>query len=90
VALTRGWLDSRYRNGVDHEVPTVAGHSTQMDVALFPTDYTVRAGHRLVLLVQSEDADWAFPKPLSSPADPTVGIDWSRGQSWLDVPEASS
>jgi X-Pro dipeptidyl-peptidase len=90
VALTRGWLDSRYRNGVDHEVPSVAGHSTQMDVALFPTDYTVRAGHRLVLLVQSEDADWAFPKPLSSPADPTVGIDWSRGQSWLDVPEASS
>jgi X-Pro dipeptidyl-peptidase len=89
VALTRGWLDSRYRDGLDHEVPSTAGRSTQMDVALFPTDYTVRRGHRLVLLVQSEDVDWAFPKPLASPSNPTVQIDWSKGQSWLDLPEIS-
>jgi predicted acyl esterase len=89
VALTRGWLDSRYRDGLDHEVPSTAGRSTQMDVALFPTDYTVRKGHRLVLLVQPEDVDWAFPKPLASPSNPNVQIDWSKGQSWLDIPEIS-
>ena len=86
VALTRGWLDSRFRNGLDHEVPSVAGRSTQMDVALFPTDYTVRKGHRVVLLVQSEDVDWVFPKPLAAETDPTVRVDWSRGQSWLSLP----
>jgi X-Pro dipeptidyl-peptidase len=89
VALTRGWLDSRYRDGLDHEVPSAAGRSTQTDIALFPTDYTVRKGHRLVLLVQSEDVDWAFAKPLASPRNPSVQIDWSKGQSWLDVPEIS-
>jgi len=86
VALTRGWLDSRFRDGLDHEVPSVAGRSTQMDVALFPTDYTVRKGHRIVLLVQSEDVDWVFPKPLPAATDPTVRVDWSHGQSWLSLP----
>jgi X-Pro dipeptidyl-peptidase len=86
VALTRGWLDSRYRHGLDHEVPTRPGASTEMHVALFPTDYTVRKGHRLVLLVQTEDVDWAIAKPDPAAVDPTVRIDWGRGQSWLDLP----
>ena len=89
VALTRGWLDSRYRDGLDHEVLTVPGKSTAMDVQLFPTDYTVRAGHELVLLVQSEDIDWAFAKPYPTASDPTVQIDWSKGQSWLSLPIVS-
>jgi X-Pro dipeptidyl-peptidase len=89
VALTRGWLDSRYRDGLDHEVPTTPSKSTAMNVELFPTDYTVRKGHRLVLLVQSEDLDWAIAKPYPVPVDPTVQIDWSRGQSWLSLPIAT-
>lgn len=88
VALTRGWLDSRYRDGLDHEVMTVPGRSTAMDVQLFPTDYTVRAGHRLVLLVQSEDLDWAIAKPYPTASDPTVQIDWGKGQTWLSLPVA--
>jgi X-Pro dipeptidyl-peptidase len=86
VAFTRGWLDSRYRNGLDHEVPMTPGASTRMDVALFPTDYTVRKGHRLVLLVQSEDVDWAVAKPDPGRTSPTVTLDWSRGQSTLTLP----
>jgi len=89
VALTRGWLDSRYRNGLDHEVPTRPGRPTSMNVQLFPTDYTVRAGHRLVLLVQTEDVDWAIAKPYPVAVDPTVQIDWSKGQSWLSLPVAA-
>jgi X-Pro dipeptidyl-peptidase len=86
VALTRGWLDSRYRDGLDHEVPTTPGASTAMDIQLFPTDYTVRKGHQLVLLVQTEDLDWAFAKPYPTASDPTVQVDWSKAQSWLTLP----
>jgi len=86
VAMTRGWLDSRYRDGLDHEVLATPGKSLGMDVALFPTDYTVRKGHRLVLLVQTEDLDWAFAKPYPTASDPTVQIDWSKAQSWLTLP----
>jgi hypothetical protein len=53
---------------------------------LFPTDYTVRKGHSLVLLVQTEDLDWAFAKPYPAASDPTVRIDWSKAQSWLTLP----
>ena len=62
------------------------GASTRMDVALFPTDYTVRAGHRLVLLVQSEDLDWAIAKPDAGTTSPVVTIDWSKAQSTLTLP----
>ena len=88
VAMTRGWLDSRYRDGLDHEVLANPGKPLGMDVALFPTDYTVRKGHRLVLLVQTEDLDWAFAKPYPTASDPTVQIDWSKAQSWLTLPVA--
>jgi len=90
VALTRGWLDSRYRDGLDHEVPMTPGVSTRLDVALFPTDYTVRKGHRLVLLVQSEDLDWAIAKPDPARTNPTVMIDWGNGQSTLTLPVVGS
>jgi predicted acyl esterase len=86
VALTRGWLDSRYRDGLDHEVLATPGRSLRLDVPLFPTDYTVGKGHQLVLLVQTEDLDWAITKPYPAAADPRVQIDWAKGQSWLDVP----
>jgi X-Pro dipeptidyl-peptidase len=90
VALTRGWLDSRYRDGLDHEVPMTPGASTRMDIQLFPTDYTVRKGHRLVLLVQSEDLDWAIAKPDPARTDQTVTIDWTKGQSTLTLPVVGS
>jgi X-Pro dipeptidyl-peptidase len=90
VALTRGWLDSRYRDGLDHEVPMTPNALTSMSIALFPTDYTVRKGHRLVLLVQSEDLDWAIAKPDPARTDPTVLIDWNRARSSLTLPVVGS
>jgi X-Pro dipeptidyl-peptidase len=90
VALTRGWLDSRYRDGLDHEVPMTPGVSTRMDIELFPTDYTVRKGHRLVLLVQSEDLDWAIAKPDPTATSANVSIDWSSAQSTLTLPVVGS
>ena len=86
VALTRGWLDSRYRDGLDHEVPMTPDKATRMDIQLFPTDFTVRKGHRLVLLVQSEDLDWAIAKPNPARTDPAMTAEWFGSQSWLTLP----
>lgn len=51
-----------------------------------PADYTVRAGHRLVLLVQTETSEWAIPKPYPVPSVPTVRINYESGQSYLTLP----
>jgi X-Pro dipeptidyl-peptidase C-terminal non-catalytic domain len=59
-------------------------------VPLFPTDYTVRKGHRLVLLVQSEDLEWAIAKPDPGMTNPTIDVDWSTAQSTLTLPVVGS
>ena len=87
IATTRGWLDSRYRHGLGGQVLVTPGQAFPMDVSLWPTDYTVRAGHRLVLLVSTEIADWGTPKPYSDPTtSPTVQLDYEQAQSYLTLP----
>jgi X-Pro dipeptidyl-peptidase len=87
VAFTRGWLDSRYRDGLDREVNATADVSFDQHLALKPTDYTVRAGHRIVLLMSTETLEWA--KSKVPPAGSTsVAVDYDKGQSWLELPGA--
>ena len=87
TAMTRGWLDSRYRNGLATEVAVTPGRSFAEDIHLWPQDYTVRAGHRLVLLVSTETADWDLPKAYTgTPASATVQLDYQQGQSYLTLP----
>jgi len=91
VALTRGWLDSRYRNGLDHQALVTPGQSFNEDLTLWPTDYTVRAGHRLVLLVSTETLEWAKSKVYGLAGDgPIVEIDYRAGQSYLTLPAAKA
>jgi X-Pro dipeptidyl-peptidase len=87
IATTRGWLDSRYRNGLSGQVLVTPGTPFAMDVALWPTDYTVRAGHRLLLLVSTEAIDWGIAKPYSDPStSPTVQLGYEQAQSYLTLP----
>ena len=89
VAATRGWLDSRYRDGLEQEVLVAPGQPFSENLALKPTDYTFRAGHRLVLLISTETLEWAKSKLYDVPADdPTVTIDYKQGQSYLTLPAA--
>ena len=89
VAATRGWLDSRYRDGLGQEVLVTPGTPFGENLHLWPTDYTFRAGHRLVLLVSTETLEWAKSKVYDVPTDsPTVTIDYARGQSYLTLPAA--
>lgn len=91
VAATRGWLDSRYRHGLEQEELLAPGRPFSEDLALKPTDYTFQAGHRIVLLISTETLEWAKSKVYDLPStDPTVTIDYTRGQSYLALPAARS
>ena len=62
VAVTRGWLDTRYEKGLDAQrlqAPGARAHG----VTLKPMDYTFKRGHRIGLVVQGEQAEWVVPKP---------------------------
>ena len=91
VAATRGWLDSRYRDGLYQEVLLNPGQPFSENLALKPTDYTFLAGHRIVLLISTETLEWAKAKVYDIPtANPTVTIDYKQGQSYLILPAAAS
>ena len=78
VGITRGWLDSRYRNGLDQQELIEPGKLWQADISAMPTDYTFLAGHYLGLNIQTEINEWSLPKPYPGcnvapqpPSDPT-------------------
>jgi len=87
TATTRGWLDSRYRNGLSSEVPVTPGTPFSEDVHLWPQDYTIRAGHRVILVVSTETTEWDVPKAYTgTPGVPTVQLDYEQGQSYITLP----
>jgi X-Pro dipeptidyl-peptidase len=86
VALTRGWLDSRYRHGLGDDEMVVPDKPFTQNLALKPTDYTVQAGHRVVLLMSTETLEWAKSKLPDTPASNSVTIDYTQGQSYLTLP----
>lgn len=57
--ITRGFLNTRNRNGVDRSEPPAAGVPYRAPVELWDTDWIVRQGHRLGLVVASSNAVWA-------------------------------
>ncbi len=62
VPVTRGWLDTRYRNGLS-KAETGDGKSIRVSVPAKPTDWTFRKGHRIALVLQTSSAEWVVPKP---------------------------
>jgi predicted acyl esterase len=63
TGVTRGWLDSRYRDGLEKQVMLEPGKPWLADVTLKPTDYTFLAGHYFGLNIQTEINEWSIPKP---------------------------
>ena len=88
MSVTRGWLDSRYRNGLGKQVPVKPGKSFGMTVVMKPQDYVFRKGHYIALNIQTEINEWSLPKPYpcSSARCPIVQIDWEKGQTRLTLP----
>ena len=63
IGVTRGWLDSRYRNGLDKQELVTPGKPFESTVTLKPTDYTFAMGHYIGLNIQTEINEWSLPKP---------------------------
>jgi hypothetical protein len=89
-AMTRGWLDSRYRNGLAGPAATQLinpGQPFTENINLWPQDYTVHAGHRLILVVTTETTEWDIPKVYDgTPGLPTVQLGYEQSQSYVTLP----
>ncbi|MDQ4065954.1 MAG: CocE/NonD family hydrolase [Actinomycetota bacterium] len=62
VAVTRGFLDSRYRNGLGKQVPVRPNRFFEATVPMKPIDYTFKEGHYIGLNIQTEIIEWMIPK----------------------------
>ena len=95
-AMTRGWVDTRFNDpSPSNPGPAAAltpGQSFPIDINLWPQDYTVKAGHRLILLLSTETTDWDVSK-LASSTDLgalSAQIDYEAAQSWITVPSVGA
>ena len=61
VPITRGFLNLRYRDGLEKEKAVPTGEPVRAVVSFLPQDWIVRAGHRIVLTVASSNTAWAVP-----------------------------
>jgi len=58
--IERGFLHLDYRDGLERAEPA-PGQWQRATVTLLPQDYTIAAGHRIGLFVQSSNTVWAVP-----------------------------
>jgi X-Pro dipeptidyl-peptidase len=57
--ITRGFLNARNRNGLDCSEPVPTDEPYHVPVDLWDVDWVVQSGHRLGVVVASENAEWA-------------------------------
>jgi predicted acyl esterase len=80
-STTRGFLDSRYRNGLGKQVDVEPGKPFSATVVTKPQDYVFKKGHYIALNVQTEIIDWMMPKAypgcdsLKAPSSPPGSVD---------------
>jgi X-Pro dipeptidyl-peptidase len=90
-SVTRGWLDSRYRNGLSKQVPIEPGKSFGATIVEKPQDYVFKKGHQIGLNIQTEILEWSLPKPYPGcdAADRScvwLQIDWAKGKTKVVLP----
>jgi predicted acyl esterase len=64
VPVTRGFLDSRYRKGLEKQVPVTPGESFAADIMMKPTDYLFRKNHSIAVNVFTNNTEWMVPKGI--------------------------
>lgn len=80
--ISRGFLNTRNRNGLDRSEPLQPGRPYTAPVPLWDTDYVVEEGHRLGVAVMSSNTAWALPED-NSRATTTLTL---GGPSRLELP----
>jgi predicted acyl esterase len=79
-STTRGFLDSRYRNGLGKQVPIEPGKPFSATIVTKPQDYVFKKGHYIGLNIQTEILDWMLPKvypgcdSAGAPASPPTTV----------------
>jgi hypothetical protein len=96
VGITRGWLDSRYRNGLGKQVEVKPGKPFGITVVAKPQDYVFKKGHIIGLNIQTEIGEWSLPKlypcdPVletdpTQPKCPFVWVEWTQAKTRLVLP----
>jgi X-Pro dipeptidyl-peptidase len=91
VAVTRGWLDSRYRDGLDKTVDIAEPDKPfLMNITAKPVDYTFKKGDQIGLNIQTEINEWSVAKPnmqtTCTAGCPFVDIDWAHAKTRLILP----
>jgi X-Pro dipeptidyl-peptidase len=71
IPVTRGFLDSRYRNGLSKQVLVEPGKAFLATVTMKPTDYIFRKNHSIGLNVSHSSVEWAVEKNPGDSIDPT-------------------
>lgn len=87
LGITRGWLDSRYRNTLTKREAWKPGLNGATVVAK-PQDYVFRKGHSIGLLIMAEHTEWVVPKAYDDPAggqSPAVVVD-TTGRTVVELP----
>ena len=82
VPITRGFLNLRYRGGLATEQLLPAGEEVPVRVEFKPQDWTVKAGHRIALVLASSNSAWAVPDA------PGLRVEVASGRSQLTLPVA--
>ncbi len=80
--ITRGFLNLRYRNGLEREEPVPVNTPVAATVTFSPQDTIVPAGHRIGLILAGSNAVWAVP---DQPAGQTFRL---GSGSRLELPAA--
>lgn len=62
--ISRGWMDAQNHLGIDKADPLKPGAYYTFNLDMQPMDYTVKAGHKLGLILYSTDAEYTM-RPLS-------------------------
>jgi predicted acyl esterase len=82
--VTRGWLDTRYTDGLA-AAKRGDGKGIRTTVVAHPTDYTFKAGHRIALVVATASSEWVAPKPYDGVPTPTYALELGPATS-LSLP----
>ena len=84
--ITRGFLNVRNRNGLDVSEPAPVDEPYRAPVDMWDTDYLVPEGHRLGLVVASDNADWALDDDDPTGVNTMILADEEPAGSVLRVP----
>ncbi|MFI0353707.1 Xaa-Pro dipeptidyl-peptidase [Actinomadura sp. 9N407] len=79
--ITRGWLDARNRHGASRSEPIRPGKMYDLRWDFEPTDYVVKPGHRLGVIVLSTDYDYT----LRYPAGTELALKPGASKVWLPI-----